>query len=361
MNRFFLYICGFYFWFFSLIGVYVIYLPKLLQLEGYTSFSIGIVFAIAPLVRFFVPFLFLNRFVLTKNIYFYALVFLFSGTLFIALSAKIFFLLVISNIIFGIAVSLVLPFVESLALDIIGKERYGKSRLWGSIGFIAIALTMADFVNKKEIILSVFVLTSLFASLFGFAVAKSLNKTEKYNSKEKFNFFAHWKLWVSLFLTQASFGAFYNFFTIYEAQKGLDYRTIGYLWSFGVICEIIIFFLQAPLMKRNLLTILQMTSFLTWTRWLLVHFFGENIYVLYFSQSLHAFGFALYYSSAIAYLYQVYKQKRLAQQFFSGITFGLASVAGSIFAGMVYGDRLFLYSSFLAFFGLIVLLFEKKP
>ncbi len=50
--------------------------------------------------------------------------------------------LLVVNILFGIGLALVLPYIEVIALEQIGKERYGKIRLFGSLGFIAVALVL---------------------------------------------------------------------------------------------------------------------------------------------------------------------------------------------------------------------------
>jgi len=70
-----------------------------------------------------------------------------------------------------------------------------------------------------------------------------------------------------------------------------------------------------------------------------------------FSQSLHAFSFALFHSAAISYLFYLYRHKSLAQQFFSGVTYGLGAFIGSLYAGYVYElypQYLFLSATFIA-------------
>lgn len=172
--------------------------------------------------------------------------------------------------------------------------------------------------------------------------------------------FRDWKLWLGLILMQLSFGAFYNFFTIYATDNGISLQSTIYLWSFGVIVEIIMFRYQARFLRENLLLVLEITTLLTAFRWFLVFAFSQNIYILYFSQSLHAFSFALFHSAAISYLHQLYKHKVLAQQFFAGITYGLGGFVGALLSGVVYEhypEYLFLSAAFIAFlaFSFIVL------
>ncbi len=355
----FLNISSFYFFFFSAIGVYIIYLPKVLELDGFDSLKIGIIFAASPLIRFIAPFLFLKHFHLTKTLYISSLIlFIVSGFL-IYLTIDSFYLLLISNIAFGISIALILPYVETIALKLIGKENFGKSRLFGSIGFIIIALVLAKFMNFPKYIFYTLILTIIFTSFFGYKIA-SFEKEEIKKENESFSLISHWPFWLSAFLLQISFAPFYNFFTIYETSFGLSYEEVSYLWTFGVICEIAMFYFQTSLMKKNLLLLIKISIFSAIIRWFLLYLYPNSITITYISQSLHALSFALYYSSSIAYLYHMYKKKKLAQQFFGGFSFGLGGFIGSILAGIFYGKYLFLYASIVALLAFLAILKEKN-
>jgi len=354
-KRIFFDISAFYFFFFSIIGVYIIYLPKVLELKGYSSFEIGVVFAMSPLMRFITPFFFLKKFSLTKNVYIFSLILLLICGILFFITIKNFYLFLIPNILIGIGFALILPFAETIALEKIGKENYGKSRLWGSIGFIIIALILAKYMENPNNALTFLFVTLLFTSIFGYLIANYEKKESIKSSQNSFSLLKFWQFWISVFLMQVSFGPFYNFFTIYETSHGLDYDTVSYLWTFGVLCEIAMLYFQTPLMKKNLLLLIKISIFSAVVRWFLLYLYPESIFIAYFTQSLHAFSFALYYSSAIAYLFYVYENKKLAQQFFGGISFGLGGVIGSVSAGIFYGKYLFLYASTVALLSLLIL------
>ncbi|MRI58893.1 MAG: MFS transporter [Epsilonproteobacteria bacterium] len=357
MHRLFWLISAFYFWFFAIIGVYVIYMPKVLELKGYSPLEIGIVFAMSPLMRFLTPFFFLRRFTLDKKIYKASLLLsLLAGLLFFP-TIENFWLFLIPNILLGISFALSLPYVETIALAKIGKEHYGKSRLFGSIGFIVVALGLAPYMDEPDRALWTLFVTILMTSVVGWMIEEEATKKSDTRSLDLKKY---WWLWANFLLMQISFGPFYNFFTIYESQHGLDYKTISYLWTVGVIAEIIMLYFQAPLMRGSLLRLLQLSTLLTSFRWLLFHLFPDSLPVLYFAQTLHAFSFALYYSAAISYLYEIYPNKTLAQQFFGGVSFGLGGMLGSLFAGLMYGDNLFLYASFVAFLAFLVITIPNK-
>jgi len=342
----------FYGAFFAIIGVYVIYLPKLLELSGYSATLIGILFAISPFVRFLIPFLPL---VLTPSLYRKALILLGAGALATPWAIDSFWSFALANLALGIGFALSLPFVETIALKEIGKERYGRARLFGSIGFILVALVLAHFMDQPQILLISFILFALATIGAGWSLG-TLNPQEPGKNRDPVSIRRHWPLWLNFFLMQVSFGPFYNFFTIYERAAGLSYTTISYLWSFGVVAEIVMLYFQGPLLRRNLLSLLHLSSAITAFRWLLLYLFPTNLPILFFAQSLHAFSFALYYSAAISYLFTLYTNKTLAQQLFGGISFGLGGMVGSSLAGLFYGKYLFAYAAFVAALATAVLL-----
>ena len=62
-------ISAFYFFYFAAVGVYVIFLPKVLNDIGYSAFDIGLILAVAPLMKFAMPFLFLKHINLNKSMF----------------------------------------------------------------------------------------------------------------------------------------------------------------------------------------------------------------------------------------------------------------------------------------------------
>jgi PPP family 3-phenylpropionic acid transporter len=113
---------------------------------------------------------------------------------------------------------------------------------------------------------------------------------------------------------------------------------------------------QAPLLKNNLLNIIKFSILITAFRWVLLFLFPDNLYITYFSQSIHAISFGLYHSAVIIYLYSLYSNKKLAQQFMLGIAYGLGGFIGALISGYAYGEFLFLFSAIIAILSFLVLL-----
>lgn len=343
-------VSAFYFFYFAIIGVYVIFMPKVLEMVHYSPSEIGIIFASAPLVRFAVPFAFTRGLRLSRNVFNAALLMMSLAALSFFATLHHFWALLASNIAIGIGLSLILPFIEVIVLEQIGKERYGKVRLFGSVGFILVALLLVRMLDTPATALLFLSATTLSTALFGYIIGRHDAKRAAVQTDRApaFSLRTHPWLWLGFLMMQVSFGPFYNFFTIYETAHGVTLDMTIYLWSFGVVAEIVLFYFQGPLLRRNLHTLLEFAAGITVLRWLIVWQFPENLPLLFAAQSMHAVSFALFHTAAISYLYTLFEQKKLAQQFFFGISYGLGGFIGAVVSGYVYEyvpSQLFLFAA----------------
>ena len=342
----------FYLSYFALVGVYIIFLPKMLAASGYSAAEIGAVFAASPTMRFLLPFLFRRLGSVSRRIYLGALLGAFASALLFFATLQNFAAFFAANLLYGAAMGVILPYVDTLALQTIRKERYGRVRLWGSLGFMGIALWLGHVLETP--LQSLLYLAGLAALtlLTGWMLAPYDHAEEETTEHgEGFSLLRHWAFWLSAFLLQLSFGGFYNFFTIYETAHGISLEMTSWLWSFGVLCEIAMLYWQGPLLRRDLLGLLEFAVATTVLRWGILWLWPDSLPAAFIAQSLHAVNFALYYSAAIAYIFELYRQKKLAQQFFLGITFGLGGSLGALLAGWIYEwapQKLFLVEAFVA-------------
>ncbi len=356
-------ISAFYFFYFAIIGVYVIFFPKALEMAGYSSARIGVLLSAAPLMRFIVPFFFLKHIKLDRKSFLASLLVLSLSVLLFYPALPHFWPLLIVNLLFGAAISISLPYVEARALEVLQRKVYGRARLFGSIGFMLIALWLGKVLQTPLDALHYLAATTILTALSGVMVVWKIENGAKEPDRgggEGFSILRYWPLWLGFFLMQVSFGGFYNFFTIYETAHGISLEMTSWLWSFGVLCEIVMLYFQGPLLHKNLLIVIRVTVFATAVRWLLLWLFPDSLALTFFAQSLHALSFALYHSAAITLLFLLYRQKALAQQFFLGISYGLGGFAGAILAGQVYGEHLFLVESLVAFAAFAILLKERS-
>jgi len=338
------------------------YMPKALVGFGYDSIEIGLIYAAAPFMRFLLPFIFKYYLQLTHKVYIIALILTLISSILFLQTVENFYAHLVANLLFGASMGITLPFVETISLQQLSKKMYGKIRLWGSVGFILVSLLLGELEPTPVETLYYLIGTGLFTLIFGYFVLQYDQHKESSNqeSNSEFSLQKYWAFWASIFLMQVAFGGFYTFFTIYEESKGLSPQIISYLWTFGVLCEIVMLYFQGPLLQKNLLNILKIATLITAFRWLLLYLFPSSIELTFFSQSLHAVSFALYHTAAITYVFSLYTQKRLAQQFFLGISFGLGGSVGAFIAGYIYGEYLFLFESIITLGAFIMLLVHDR-
>ena len=214
----------FYFFYFAIVGVYVIFMPKVLAMSGYSASEIGIIFAAGPMVRFLLPFAFTSGLKLNAKSFNIALLIMLGSSVAFYLSLDSFYKLLLSNIGLGLGMSLILPYIEVISLSHIGKERYGKIRLFGSVGFVLVALILVKFLSEASVALDFLISMTFLTAIFGYLIVKNAHKTHRDTEEveQDINLLADWKLWLGLTLMQVSFGSFYNFFTIYETDYGVS-------------------------------------------------------------------------------------------------------------------------------------------
>lgn len=335
----------------------IIYLSKVLYNMGYSAFEIGALYAIIPIVRFLSPFIF-SRYELNRKVFLASLViFLFAAVSFF-FTIHDFYLLTCSFAFFGFAISVVLPYIESIALSVLHKEKYGKIRLYGSIGFALVALVLPYYIESytATLLFLFFSVLLLVASAYLVSLSKLSAEIEMEDPTSGFSFGKEVGLWLSVFFMQLSFGAFYSFFTIYETESGFSVETVSYFWIFGVVCEIVMFYFQGAILKRfDLYALIKFTVFATAVRWVLLFLYADSLIIVLISQSFHALSFALYHTAVVSYLFANYEKKKLAQQFYYGLAYGLGMFLGSLIAGVTYGKYLFLVSAVMAFIAFVVL------
>jgi len=322
-------------------------MPKYFKDIGFNPTQIGLIFAMLPIARFLTPFIYLKK-PLTKFDYILALI---ASTLasFLLLS-KNFYLILLAFFIIGASFSVIFPYIEAIAIEKL-KEKYGQSRLYGSIGFMLFGI-VASYINFNLVwfFILLMILTNLIAIYF------LSNKTIKRSSKS-INFLKEWKFWIALILLQISFGGFYNFFTIYNIEHGIKKEYIGWLFAIGVTAEIIIFIYQHKFInKLSPIFWIKISIFLTSIRWLILYLFSGNLILIALSQLIHAFSFALFHTASLLYITTKYENKTLAQQFFAGVGYGIAAFLGSVISGYLYGENLFLYEALFALIGFLIML-----
>lgn len=223
-------------------------------------------------------------------------------------------------------------------------HRYSSIRLWGSIGFIFSVASLGYILQYYSI---TFLPISIFSFLVGiflisfFVPERAAGHLPVTHVKLKQILLRPevLALIVVCFLSQASHGAYYTFYTLYMEGYGYSRSVIGQLWALGVVAEVLVFLVMHRLVLRFGLRKLFLTSFiLTSLRWALIAVFADNLGMMLFAQTLHAASFGVFHAVAIQLFHQHFSGKHAGkgQAIYSSVSFGAGGAFGAYLSGVLW-------------------------
>ena len=244
--------------------------------------------------------------------------------------------------------SSLMPLGESATVHALFKDnsfdkRYGRLRLWGSIGFIAMVLFAGELFQRKGIELYPLVGTFI---LFALAMVTFLLYEPKIERRKLvkgelltvlLNPDVRWFL-LSGFFMQFAHAAFYVFYSLYLANLGYDKLQIGLFWALGVTAEVVFFYFQSKVLSRLDPEIVLQASFgIGVIRFALMAFFPFTS-VLIFAQIMHAGTFAANHSAATKLLQRWFTGPLQArgQALMATVSYGFGGTLGGLFAGWIW-------------------------
>ena len=362
-----------YFSIFIVIGINAPFFPLWLSSKGFTERYIAIILATSVLTKLLAnPFFaglgdkYGNRKIPMLYLSFISTIILFSLNIFNSLYL-IAFMAITSWALFAP----LMPLTESLTTTAIKKYNfdYGNTRLWGSVSFIIIAFFGGIIIEKYGLeyvpILMTIGALFLFLSIIIMPTIPSLPARKKFSTYallKNRNFFP---FLLACGAIQSSHGIYYGFSTIYWKSIGLSETVIGALWAEGVVFEIILlayFYKFKNYTSPKIFIII--AGVMAIIRWTLMAY-ADTILFIALIQILHAFTFGLTHLAAINFISEVMPVRAQAksQALYSAISMGAflavsISVSGDLYR--IFYDKSFLFSSFLAFSGVIISLIFIK-
>jgi PPP family 3-phenylpropionic acid transporter len=233
--------------------------------------------------------------------------------------------------------------VHALFKDNSFDKRYGRLRLWGSIGFISMVLFAGELFQREGIELYPLVGTFLFIALamVTFLLHEPKIERRKLVKGELFTVLLNpdvrWFL-LSGFFMQFAHAAFYVFYSLYLSNLGYDKLQIGLFWALGVAAEVVFFYFQSKVLSRlDPEVVLQASFGIGVIRFALMAFFPFTS-VLIFAQLMHAGTFAAHHSAATKLLQRWFTGPLQArgQALMATVSYGLGGTLGSLFAGWIW-------------------------
>ena len=358
-----------YFWYFAFIGAFLPYFGLYLQSIGFSAGRIAILMSLGQFMRLVAPLLWSwladssgrrVRIVVT------------SAAAALASFSVVFLTTEFVGLLIGMAIlhffwSASLPLVEALTLGHLAAapERYGRIRLWGSIGFIVAVLGVGWLLDAAPISSQLWVSWVL---LLGTLVS-ALTLTEVKGHADRVagpilevlrQRKVEFLLAAGLFMT-AAHGALYVFYSIHLVAQGYGKTLVGLLWTLGVVAEIFVFLLMPRISARISLRQILLACFaLAVLRFMLIGWAVEFIGLLVFAQLLHGASFGAHHAATMAALnrwFEVGQQAR-AQALYGSVAYGAGGLGGALLAGALWESAgpgmAFSTASALALIGLIL-------
>jgi MFS transporter, PPP family, 3-phenylpropionic acid transporter len=262
------------------------------------------------------------------------------------------------------------PLTEASTMNHLSGDtsRYGRIRLWGSVGYI-VAVTLGGLWLDH---VPIGWLPWLVLGLMLITLGTTFTVAEKPVPPHEHDHVSIWHVvrrpavmvfFLACFLMIASQGAAFVFYSIYMVEQGYSKTTVGLLWSVGVVAEVLIFmFLPRVFARFDFRTLWVISFSLTVVRYLIVGWFPSVLALQVLAQALHMFSFGTYHATALAVLHSTFKGKlqTRGQALYTSISFGAGGALGGMISGWTWtawGPAwTFTISSALALAGLLLVL-----
>ena len=340
-------LAGFYFFYFAYLGTFSPFFSLYLESVGLSAVDIGAVMALPQLTRIVAPQLWSTladrsgapvRVVrLTGVIGTLAFLILFAssrfGVLLLAIATMTFFW------------SAALPLMEATTLTHLGDrtERYGRIRVWGSVGFIAAVVLVGHALDHLTLrAVPALVLTMMLGMLlFTWVVpeAPGTHHVAESRVRELLRRPHVAALIAAGAFMAAAHGPYYTFFSIHLVALGYSKAATGWLWALGVLCEIAIFMWMPRLYRAFTLRQILIGSFvLAVVRFAVIGWLAGNLLVLLCAQVLHAATFGSFHAASIGYVHRYFRGRLQArgQAIYGSLSFGVGGACGGFASGWVW-------------------------
>jgi MFS transporter, PPP family, 3-phenylpropionic acid transporter len=337
-----------YFVYFCAIGIYTPFWSPYLALRGFDAFEIGLLLAISAGVRAIGPLVFgwfadsSGRPTVVLRVA--ALLSVLSFAMLPLLSTLFGF--IVLTVLFSFAWNSIAPSLDAHTMARLGQTsaRYGRIRLWGSVGFIALSwlggvLFQSQGYQWVPPLMMGFVVATLVVTMT--IVPTPVSSHSRASSSFKSTLRTRPVVFALLVaaLISMSFGPYYAFFSIYLEGFGFSRGTIGFLWALGVLAEIAIFAGGGALLARfSIRALLFAAAAATAVRWAVIAWLPQHIVLIAIVQLLHCMGFAVLHFAIVTSAQRLFPAAAASrgQALFSSVGYGVGGMLGSLLGGWIW-------------------------
>lgn len=347
-----------YFLYFGSMGVFLPYFNLYCLDIGFTGFQIGSLSAVrsAVLILFSLFWgILADRKGIRRPIYILCSFVSTSLWALFLFTTDFWFMLAIT-LVYGAFYAPIISFLEAFAMDVLGKtkQRYGRTRAWGSIAFIAMVLILGKMIDRYTVGIVIALVLAISAAQAMAATAmprlSSQRQAQPHDAVRLFS--GHTVVFLlCAFLMLVSHGAYYGFFSIHLAQLGHGGSFIGLCWALASTAEVVVMINSPRLFARfSFKRVLAVSFVVAVMRWGILYA-AQSAMVILASQLLHAVTYGAFHMAGILYMDQLApaSEKTLGQALNNAVTYGLGLTVGFFVSGALYeagnSGALFLFSA----------------
>ena len=283
-----------------------------------------------------------------------------------------FWVMALATVLFNSCVGPIIPLSDAMTnyYSRLKMLDYGRTRLWGSVAFIAGSTVVGMLVARYGTDMILYTaLAGVFIALMAgmrntnpMPVTTVESQAERPKLTELLRDYAVIKFLVLVALIQGSHAAYYSFSTIYWKGAGYSEEIIGYLWSLGVVAEVAVFaFSKRMFAGWTLRALFVAASLGVALRWGLTASTTALI-ALVAIQLLHGVTFAMAHIAAIQYIQNSEQHKMVAlQALYNAIPLGAFIAIMTTLSGWGYehwGANIFWV---MAAMGIVALFIKLEP
>ncbi|WP_310452527.1 MFS transporter [Sulfuritalea sp.] len=336
-----------YFWYFAFIGAFLPYFALYLQSIGLSAGRIAILMSLGQFMRLLAPLLWSW---LADSGGRRVRIVVASAAASLASFSVVFLTQDFVGLLIGMAIlhffwSASLPLVEALTLGHLAAapERYGRIRLWGSVGFIVTVMGVGLLLDAAPISSQLWVSWVLLLGTLVSALTLTEVPARAGQAAGSILVVLRQRKVVFLLgaglLMSAAHGALYVFYSIHLVAQGYGKTLVGLLWTLGVVAEIFVFLFMPRISRRVSLRQILLACFaLAVLRFLLIGWTVEFIGLLVFAQLLHGASFGAHHAATMAALNRwfVASQQARAQALYGSVAYGAGGLGGALLAGALW-------------------------
>jgi PPP family 3-phenylpropionic acid transporter len=220
--------------------------------------------------------------------------------------------------------------------------RYGRARVWGSIGFMTAVLLFGVLLNAVGIKAWPWLVLVLWVLLAHSLWHLPLTNDPPHHEKAPVGTLAVLRrpevawFFTGVFLTVLAHASLYAFFSLFAASYGMSESTIGLLWSVGVLVEIGFFWTQGHWFERlSMHNWLLLAAGVSALRFAAMAAFGHWMVVLVLTQMTHAITFAAQHAACITLVSRYFpgRLRGRGQALYTTLGYGLSGVVGGVGGG----------------------------